>query len=167
MALFDGIVWRGQKRALLYGAQVVLPRTGNPNPLHRQQNTNKTCFGIGSGRPGPSAVSGARYHEGRSVPAGQKRKQKAQRRKQCFPGPDARLELPISLPIGCDEFDWFVMNSSYWAAEEDGWRRAFVPLTHNPGTPGDPGEPRTSIRAPGVVLGRARREGNFNRLRRC
>lgn len=35
---------------------------------------------------------------------------------------DVQLKLPISLPIGCNRFDWFVINSSYWRAEQDGWR---------------------------------------------
>lgn len=45
---------------------------------------------------------------------------------------DGQLKLPISLPIGCSRFDWFVINSSYWAVEQDGWRHAFVLLTHYP-----------------------------------
>lgn len=32
---------------------------------------------------------------------------------------DVQLKLPISLPIGCNEFDWFVTNSSYWRTA--GW----------------------------------------------
>lgn len=59
---------------------------------------------------------------------------------------DVQLKLPISLPIGCNGFDWFVINSSYWRPEQDGWRHPFVLLTHNTGaqTPG----PRTSIQPP-------------------
>lgn len=45
---------------------------------------------------------------------------------------DGQLKLPISLPIGCSGFDWFVINSSYWPVEQDGWRHAFVLLTHYP-----------------------------------
>lgn len=45
---------------------------------------------------------------------------------------DGHLKLPISSPIGCSRFDWFVINSSYCPVEQDGWRHAFVPLTHYP-----------------------------------
>lgn len=47
-------------------------------------------------------------------------------------GLDGHLKLPISSPIGCSRFDWSVINSSYWPVEQDGWRHAFVPLTHYP-----------------------------------
>lgn len=53
---------------------------------------------------------------------------------------DGQLKLPISLPIGCSGFDWFVINSSYWPVEQDGWRHAFVLLTHYPTEPGLGGE---------------------------
>ena len=32
---------------------------------------------------------------------------------------DVRLKLPITLPIGCNGFDWFVINSSYWRVEQE------------------------------------------------
>lgn len=48
------------------------------------------------------------------------------------PPRDGQLKLPISLPIGCSGFDWFVINSSYWPVEQDGWRHVFVLLTHYP-----------------------------------
>lgn len=52
--------------------------------------------------------------------------------RDAHPPVDEQLKLPISLPIGCSGFDWFVINSSYWPVEQDGWRHAFVPLTHYP-----------------------------------
>lgn len=65
---------------------------------------------------------------------------------------DVQLKLPISLPIGWNRFDWFVINSTYWRTEQDGWRRPFVPLTPNTSaqTPG----PRTSIQSPPAQLQR-------------
>lgn len=68
------------------------------------------------------ALSGGRAHQ--------------QPQSDAHPGLDGQLKLPISLPIGCSRFDWFVINSSYWAVEQDGWRHAFVLLTHYPTEPG-------------------------------
>lgn len=52
--------------------------------------------------------------------------------RDAHPWLDGQLKLPISLPIGCSRFDWFVINSSYWPVEQDGWRHGFVLLTHYP-----------------------------------
>lgn len=42
-----------------------------------------------------------------------------------------RLKLPISLPIGCNRFNWLIINSSNWHRKQDGWHHLIVLQTQN------------------------------------